>query len=344
MKQSLPSTGYLILNLGTPRSPTTRDVRRYLHEFLMDPYVIDLPWILRKILVAGFILPFRPKRSAAAYAKIWTNQGSPLAIHSQALQAELSKELEAPVAVAMRYGEPTIELALSQLKTAGVTDVVVAPLYPQYADSTVKTSLEAVGRHNPGFELHTLQPFYARDEFILPLAEQITPCLQTADHVLFSFHGLPEAHLERSDPGSHCLANENCCDIPSAAHATCYRHQCFATVSALAQKLTLNEQQYSVSFQSRLGRQPWLQPYTDQLLAQLPDRGIKRLAVACPSFVADNLETLEEMGMQGRQIFMQAGGEHFELVPCLNQQPQWVSGLANLLRHHTVAASSLTSS
>ena len=313
----------------------------------MDPYVIDLPWLFRKILVAGFILPFRPKRSAAAYAKIWSEDGSPLAVHSQALRTELSKQLSAPVVVAMRYGEPTIEQALSELKSAGVTDVVVAPLYPQYADSTVKTSLQAVNRHNPGFSLHTLQPFYERDEFIQPFAEQISPYISpyigTAEHVLFSFHGLPEAHLEKTDPGSHCLANENCCDIPSAAHATCYRHQSFATAHALAAKLALSKQQYSVSFQSRLGRLPWLQPYTDQLLAQLPGRGIKRLTVACPSFVADNLETLEEMGMQGREIFLQAGGEQFDLVACLNQQPHWVSGLAHLLQHHTVAASSLTS-
>lgn len=309
----------------------------------MDPYVIDVPWLLRKILVAGFILPFRPKRSAAAYAKIWTEQGSPLAAHSQALRTELSKQLNAPVAVAMRYGEPTIEQALSELKSTGVTDVVVAPLYPQYADSTVTTSLASVKRHNPGFTLHTLQPFYERDEFIQPFAEQILPYLGTAKHLLFSFHGLPQAHLEKADPGSHCLASENCCDIPATAHATCYRHQSFATAQALAKKLPLTKAQYSVSFQSRLGRLPWLQPYTDQLLAQLPGRGIKRLVVACPSFVADNLETLEEMGMQGREIFLQSGGEQFELVPCLNQQPQWVSGLAHLLQHHTVAASSLTS-
>lgn len=309
----------------------------------MDRYVIGLPWIARKILVSAFILPFRPQKSASAYQKIWSAEGSPLLKHSQDLVAKLRDELNAPVELAMRYGKPSLKTALASLQHQGVNHIVVAPLYPQYADSTVRTSLEAVKRLSAIKRTSTLRPFYQHAAFIKPMAAQIKTYLNDdQSHLLLSFHGLPEQHLTKSDPtGTHCLS-DNCCALDSISHATCYRHQVFATAHAIANALHLKTNDYTVSFQSRLGRLPWLKPYTDQVLAELPGRGVQQLVVACPAFVADNLETLEEMGMQGRETFMAAGGKSFKLVPCLNSDRSWVVGLASLLQTHTVAASSLT--
>ena len=342
----MQKTGYLIINLGTPDSPAVPEVRRYLKEFLLDPYVVTLPWLLRNILVRGIILPFRPKASAHAYSQIWTEQGSPLKVNSNKQAKALAGLLDGPVALAMRYGSPSIAAAVAELRSHDITDLVVAPLYPQYAASTVATTLEEIAKHTEGLNCYVVPPFYQQPWFIEAMAFQVTKADADFDHLLMSFHGLPEQHLRTADPtGSHCLASEDCCEIQSTAHTTCYRHQAFVSARELARMLNLSHSQYSVSFQSRLGRTPWLRPYTDERLAELAQEGVKHLAVVCPAFVADNLETLEEIGLQGRETFLQAGGEEFTLIPCVNDDAGWLQGLSQWMQNaQTVSANALTSS
>jgi ferrochelatase len=325
--------GYLITNLGSPDSPSVPDVRTYLAEFLMDPYVVDLPWILRRLIVSGIILPFRPRKSAHAYDSIWTSDGSPLLVHSREFAHHLSQELTAPVALGMRYGKPSLHDAITQLLEKGVQHIIAAPLYPQFADSTVTTTINEIKRLLPSdIGCEFLPAFYDQPAYLDALAANVRANLpEPCDLVLMSYHGLPERQLRKADPtGAHCMSSENCCAIASPAHQTCYRHQAYATSAALAERLGLGPDQYRVSFQSRLGR-GWMQPFTDHVLQALPASGIKHVAVTCPAFVADNLETLEEIELQGRQIFLQAGGESFHLLPCLNSDPQWVAGFAGLL-------------
>ncbi|XOV82170.1 MAG: ferrochelatase [bacterium] len=346
----MEKTGYLIINLGTPASPSIADVRAYLKEFLMDPYVLDVPGPIRSVIVNGFILPFRPKKSAHAYASIWDPAGSPLLLHSEALLAQLKGKLDGPVALGMRYGKPDIPGAVQQLVQQNVTHIVVAPLYPQYADSTVTTSLAATAQCVPShISTRAVTAFFEHPAYIGALARNVAAALpQQWDHLLLSYHGLPERHMKKADPtGSHCMKTPDCCNVASPAHATCYRHQVYGTSHALAEALGISCEQYSVSFQSRLGG-GWLQPYTDRVLQELPGNGVEHLVVACPAFVADNLETLEEMGLQGRETFLQAGGKSFDLVPCLNEEPAWIDALAFILMEtpetaQTSAAASETS-
>ena len=333
------SRGILLANLGTPDSPEVGDVRRYLGEFLMDRQVLDVPWLLRRLIVSLFILPFRPRNSAAAYAKIWdangAGTGSPLLDHGQAVQRALAARVEEPVALAMRYGKPSIASAVADLVDAGVTDILLVPLYPQHADSTRTTSVEATTAALPtGVGLTVAPPFYADGDYIEAQAETIRRHLPAEwDYLLLSYHGLPERHLTKADPtGAHCLNSDDCCERQSPAHNTCYRYQSLTTARLLAAKLDIDASRYGVSFQSRLGRLPWLPPYTDQELRELPERGVRQLVVACPAFVADNLETLEEIGIAGRETFLAAGGESFTLVPCLNEDPLWIDALAALTR------------
>ncbi len=326
--------GVLLVNLGTPASARVKDVATYLREFLMDPHVLDLPGPLRWLVVNLLILPFRPKRSAAAYASIWDaagrNTGSPLLYHSQGCRDRLAECVDMPVVLAMRYGQPNIAAAIRELRAAGASDILVIPLYPQHADSTRTTTIAAVQAALPaGATLRVLPPFYDQPAYLdaqSAVIEQNLP--ERWDHLLFSYHGLPERHILKADPtGKHCLQREHCCTEPSVAQATCYRHQTLHTSRLLAERLRIAPERYSLSFQSRLGRLPWLTPYTDQELAALPGRGVRNLVVACPAFVADNLETLEEIGMAGRDIFLSAGGDTYTLVPCLNAGPQWIAAL-----------------
>ena len=330
--------GILLTNLGTPDSTAVSAVRRYLGEFLMDRHVIDLPWLARGLLVSLAILPFRPRRSAQAYAKIWdasgAGTGSPLLHYSERCRQALQAQVTEPVALAMRYGRPDINSALTALTEAGADEIVLVPMYPQHADSTRSTSIEAVHAELPkGVRLTVVPPFFADERYLAAQAEVIRQHLPAQwDYLLLSYHGLPERHLIKADPtGSHCLQSETCCQTESPAHATCYRHQSLATSARLVQHLNLPEDKVGVSFQSRLGRLPWMTPYTDQELQALPGRGMRRLVIACPAFVADNLETLEEIGMAGRQLFLDAGGEEFTLVPCLNDNPAWINALAELV-------------
>jgi protoporphyrin/coproporphyrin ferrochelatase len=326
--------GILLANLGSPASTSISDVRRYLGEFLMDPYVIDTPWLIRKMIVGAFILPFRPKRTAAAYQRIWEPTGSPLLRHSRALRDAVAARCDAPVELAMRYGEPRLELAIDRLLAQGVGEILLIALYPQHADSTRTTTIEAVrahlARHSATVRLRVLPPFFDDSAYIEALAALVarhTPA--DSELLLFSYHGLPERHITRADPtGTHCLKSADCCERASPAHATCYRHQAFETSRRVAAALGLAPTRWRVSFQSRLGRLPWLAPYTDRVLDALPGEGITRLTVVCPSFVADNLETLEEIGMAGAERFEAAGGESLNLVPCLNDDPVWVETVA----------------
>jgi protoporphyrin/coproporphyrin ferrochelatase len=333
------SRGILLVNLGTPASTATGDVRRYLNDFLMDRYVLDVPWPLRRLIVSAFILPFRPRRSAEAYAAIWDHAGpgtgSPLLHYSRNLEVAARAALNMPCELAMRYGEPSLSAALSRLEAQGVDELLLVPLYPQFADSTCTTTIRAVQKLVGGrMTLHVLTPFYARPDYISALARTVQEHLPEAwDHLLLSYHGLPERHITRADPtGRHCLQSADCCHRPSPAHATCYRHQCLRTSERLAEVLQVPRDRYTVSFQSRLGRLPWLTPYTDQTLAALPGHGVRHLVVACPAFVADNLETLEEIGLQGRETFLAAGGDSYTLVPCLNDRADWVAALAGWCR------------
>ena len=322
----MPTRGVLLANLGSPAGCDPRSVRRYLNEFLMDPYVMDVPWPLRRLIVSAFILPTRPRRSAAAYREIWRVEapGSPLVHHTEALAARVRGLTPHAVAVGMRYGAPSLGDAVDAL--GAVDEIVLVPLYPQHADSTRTTTITKV-RALAQVPVRVLPPFFGSPAFVDGMAARIRSTMAPGDHVLFSYHGLPERHLTKADPtGSHCLRSNDCCELASTAHETCYRHQCRETTRRIVAKLGL--QHHSMSFQSRLGRLPWLRPYTDELLAELPARGVRSLTVACPSFTADNLETLEEIGMRGRETFLGAGGASFRLVPCLNDDADWARAIA----------------
>jgi ferrochelatase len=329
------------VNLGTPTAPSAREVRRYLREFLSDPRVLDVPRPARWLLLHGLILPFRPRRSARAYASVWTPEGSPLLVHSRALAQGVAKALgpDFRVELAMRYGEPGIPRALERLDAEGVGRIVVLPLFPQYAASSGGSTLQAVyseaGRRWSTPAIDALPPFYDDPGFLRTLAEVARPHLHRfrPNHVLLSFHGLPERHVRKSDrTGTHCLVRGSCCDAIGAANRDCYRAHCFATARGLAARLGLPAGGWSVAFQSRLGRTPWLRPYTDERLPELARGGVRRLAVATPSFLTDCLETLEEIGIRGRAQWRECGGEELLLVPCPNAHPLWVETVAGWIR------------
>ena len=327
--------GVFLINLGSPKSPTKEDVRVYLDEFLMDPRVVDLPQPLRSILVRGIILNTRPKKSAAAYAKVWTDEGSPLIVFSERVKSKLEVRLDGiPVALGMRYGEPSIERGLNELAALGVDDVLVVPLYPQYAMSTTETVVEKVreviAQKHEGIRVQGVAPFYKDESYIAAMAASAQKAAnhEAYDRILFSYHGVPERHIRKSDlTGSHCKIDGTCCHTPSKAHKECYRHQCFETTKLVAEALNIPLEKCLSTFQSRLGIDPWLKPYTADTLEKLPDNGITKLAVLTPSFVSDCLETIEEMDMENREIFEEAGGVVYDFIPCLNDSDPWVDAL-----------------
>src|SRR3990167_4983245 len=326
----------LLVNLGSPASTEVADVRRYLNQFLMDPYVIDLPWPVRRLLVS-LILFRSPAASAHAYASIWWDEGSPLVALSRRLQTQMQGQWRhGPVELAMRYGEPSIESVLLRLASQGIRQVTLAPLYPQFADSTVTTVIEEAKRvvraQALDMQFSILPPFYQQPEYIEALADSARAHLaQGFDHLLLSFHGLPERHLHKLDPSGECLKGPDCCRTASPqVLANCYRAQCLRSAELLAAKLGLRPEQWSLSFQSRLGRAKWIEPYTEARLTELAGQGVKKLLVMCPAFVADCIETLEEIGIRGREQFQAAGGESLQLVPCLNDHPSWVAALKTL--------------
>ena len=335
MKQAV-----LLMNLGSPDSTEIKDLKKYLDEFLMDERVIDKPYWLRALLVKGIIVPFRASKSAEAYKSIWTDEGSPLIVLSKQLESALDKEIEQPVALAMRYGNPSPKQGFDELVAANpdLEEVIAVPLYPHYAMSSYETAVEyAKEHHQKGgykFKLSFIKPFYDDADYINALAESIQPYLESDyDQVLFSYHGIPERHVTKCDPtGKHCLKVANCCEVPSEAHAYCYRHQCWTTTQLVADKLGIPKEKRGFSFQSRLGRDPWLKPYTAERLKELPAEGVKKVLVVCPAFVSDCLETLEEMGEEGKEFFLHAGGESFQLIPCLNVNQLWVGALAKWVK------------
>jgi ferrochelatase len=330
--------GVLLVNLGSPDSPSVGDVRRYLREFLMDGRVLDVNWLVRFCVVHFAILPSRPKQSAEAYHKIWTPAGSPLVVISRNVQARLQQRVNVPVELAMRYQHPAIPEAVRRLAEKGVDDVLLIPLFPHYAMSSFETAVERVkevaAKIAPRMRVQVQPPYFDHPNYVSALVASAEGFLKNGfDHLLFSFHGLPERQLRKSDPtGGHCLAAENCCETANPAHATCYRAQCFKTVAAFIRKAGVPKEKYSVAFQSRLGRDPWLKPYTDHELPKLAARGIKNLLVICPAFVSDCLETLEEIGMRGRDTFLGAGGSQLTLIPCMNEHPLWIEALEKMTR------------
>ena len=332
--------GVLLINLGTPDAPTPEAVGRYLREFLMDGFVIDVPRPLRWFLVNVMIVPRRKIQSAKAYQKVQLPGGSPLRVYTRELKEKVTEQLATDdryaVEYAMRYGNPSISSAMARLCTPDVSRIIVLPLYPQYAESSYETAVVETKRaaqvSGCADRLSFFPPFYDRPEFLSAFARRIEESNDKdwAEHLVFSFHSLPERHLKRLDAtGQHCLLRSDCCDQVSAINHNCYRAQCFFTARQIATQLGLKDEDYTVSFQSRLGRAKWIGPTTEVVLRELAQRGIRRVSVSCPSFVADCLETLEEMGIRGRQTFIDAGGEELRLIPSLNADPFWVNTIAD---------------
>ena len=322
--------GVLLINLGSPESPTPKDVKPYLDEFLMDKYVIDVPYLLRALLVRGIILRNRPEKSAAAYAKIWWEEGSPLVVLSKRMHAKVKPQANVPVALAMRYGNPSLLAGLQELHDKGVTEVLLFPLYPHHAMSSTVTVIdkaEEIRKKNfPNMKFSSVPAFYNNPDYIKNLSDSIQKHLDgfSYDHLLFSYHGLPERHIRKTDvTKSHCKIDGSCCNTPSPAHDFCYRHQCYETTKLVVKALGIPEGKYSQTFQSRLAGDKWLEPYTDVEVNKMPEKGIKNLAVVTPAFVADCLETLEEIAMEANHQFKEHGGENFLAIPCLNDSDEW---------------------
>jgi ferrochelatase len=341
--------GVLLVNLGTPDSTETSDVRRYLRQFLSDPRVLDINPVARSLILNAFILPFRPKKSAEAYEKIWFDEGSPLLVYAEQLTEKLGSKLDddhVSVRFAMRYQNPSVESAMARFRDEGIDNVVVFPLFPQNASSAYGSAVEEVYRvastrwNVPA--LHIVPPYFDHPAFIEAFRHQAQPVMEDfdPDMLLVSFHGVPERHCRKGDESSgaqpkHCLESEDCCAQLVHANRNCYRAQCFATARKLAERLGVEDDRYTVSFQSRLGSDPWIKPYTDEVVEELAEQGVKRIAVACPAFVADCLETLEEIGMELREDFREAGGEDLALIPSLNATDAWVDAIAQILNEQT---------
>ncbi len=342
MRHSMPKRAVLIVNLGSPDSTAVPDVRTYLKEFLGDERVIDKPaWgPARRFLVNQIICRFRAPKSAKAYEEIWTENGSPLVLTSQAVADKLAAELgpDTPVYLAMRYRKPSIAKVLAQMAADGIEQVLLFPQYPHYAMSSWETVVvkvyEDASRVAPGLKIDCVQPFYEDEDYIAALHEVSAPYLEKPyDHVLFSYHGIPVRHLRKGDASrAHCTQVADCCSTCSAAHAMCYKAQVTKTTEAFVKRAGLRPDQWSISFQSRLVGEPWLSPYTDHELERFAHEGKKRIVVMTPAFVADCLETLEEIAGEGCEEFMKAGGESFQHVPCLNDQPPYIAFLAGRVR------------
>jgi len=333
--------GLLLVNLGTPQAPRPPEVRRYLRQFLSDRRVIDIPAPLRWLVLELGILPFRPRRSAEQYAKIWTEQGSPLLVHSRALTEKVRQRLGdyAVVELAMRYGLPSIGDALAAFAKRGVRRIVVFPLYPQYSSAATGSSVEAVLRAASGEwntpQLAVVPPFFDHPRYIASFVDAARPCIREVEPelVFFSFHGLPERQIRKSDrSGAHCLQSADCCARPGEVLADCYRAQCFATARLLGDALAVPQEQRVVCFQSRLGRTPWIRPFTDVEVREAARRGVKRAVIVVPSFVADCLETLEEIAIRADADWRANGGETLRLVPSLNDRDSWADAVVQIAR------------
>jgi ferrochelatase len=338
--------GVLLVNLGSPESPKTKDVRSYLDQFLMDERVIDLPKWLRTFLVKGIILNTRPKKSAEAYKKIWWKEGSPLIVLSQKLKDKVQTNVSVPIVLAMRYGNPSIKSGLELLNKKGVSEVLIAPLYPQFAMATTETILVLAEKIRinffPKMKFTSLPSFYGHPDYIRVLGNSIQESLQGKnwEHLLFSYHGVPERHIRKSDiTKSHCKIDGKCCFTKSPAHQYCYRHQCEITSIKVAEYLDLKKGTYSTSFQSRVSIiGSWLKPYTDKTVSSFAKKGTKELAIATPAFISDCLETLEEIGMEAAEDFEEKGGKKLHVIPCINDRDDWVKVLSRWIDEWALTA------
>lgn len=327
--------GILLVNLGSPDSTEVADVRRYLDEFLMDKRVIDYHYIKRAILIKGIILRTRPGRTSEAYRKIWWPEGSPLIVISERQKEKLRQLTDLPVSLGMRYGNPSIKAAMQELADQGVTEISVVPLYPQYAMSSTETVVakarEVKAKYFPQVRLHIVRPFYADPDYIRVMAENIRQHLPVDyDKIVFSFHGIPERHFYKyGHEGFGSL--DQCIENADPVHNQyCYLYQADQTVKAITKYLNLPEDKVIQTFQSRLGREKWVEPYTDEALERLPKEGVKKLVIICPAFVADCLETLEEIEMEGARTFRESGGTAYHYIPCLNENEDWLEVLKKL--------------
>jgi len=329
-------TGILLVNLGTPEAPTTSAVKAYLGEFLMDPYVVDIPFLLRWLLVKGVILNTRPKRSARAYQQIWTDQGSPLLVHSLSFCDKLRRYLpeDVTLALGMRYGRPSIARAASEL--ANCDRVKVLPCFPQYSLAATASAVEQarleLARYFSADQVSVVEDFFDREFYINAWVHLLREYHRPDHHLLFSYHGLPVKQLDKVASCRDRCSRQGHCLAVSDFNRQCYRAQCYASTAAIASALGLQREQYSVSFQSRLGKIPWIQPYTDDILVQLRQSGVNQLQVVCPSFVVDCLETLEEIGDRAKAQWLSLSGKSFGLIPCLNDRVDWVAAVAKFLR------------
>ena len=335
--------GVLLMNVGTPEAPTEEAVRRYLREFLLDPDVIDLPAPLRHLLVRGIILRTRPKRIAPAYAKIWMDEGAPLRVHSDRMVAALQeRDGDLAVAHAFRYGVPSMQDGLEALRAEGVDELLLAPMFPQHAEATtgsaMKRAEEVLADMAWTPSLRRLKHFETEPEYVQPLTASLQDAVDDGAHILFSYHGLPLSHVRRADPTrAHCQKVENCCATACSANAMCYAHHCNMTTSAVVEALGLPEDRWSLSYQSRIGPVKWLTPASTSAVVDLAKRGVTNVAVVAPAFVVDGLETLEELEIELRETFIEAGGKDFRVVPCLNDEPTWVAGVHSLIERAFVA-------
>jgi len=326
----------LLVNLGSPRDLKLSSIKEYLTEFLTDDNVIDLPKIIQKILVKNIIVPFRSKKTQEAYNSIWKKDGSPLIINTKSLAKKLSDKTNYSVEIAMRYQYPSIKQAIEKLINKGCKEIIAVPLYPHYAQSTIFTTENKIKEISTSLggnlKISFIRPFYNEEGYINALTSLIKESLPSDfDHLLFSYHGIPERHVKNTDPSkTHCLKVKDCCNIKADAHQFCYRHQVLETTKLCAKKLNIEKEKWSVSFQSRIGP-GWLKPFTDKVLDELPKKNIKKLAVVCPAFVADNLETLEEINIRAREQFIHNGGIEFTYIPCLNDNNNWVDFLSNYI-------------
>jgi ferrochelatase len=333
-----PTIGILLLNTGTPIAPTKAKVRQYLKQFLSDPRVIDINPIVRWLLLHLLILPFRARSSAHAYQQIWTKDGSPLLVNSSQFSAKLQHQLgrQYRVQLGMCYGQPSIEHAIASLEQEGVSEIKILPLFPQYASAStgavLERSLTILAKQKVIIPFRVLPTFYAHANFITAWVKLIAPVIkqQSTDFLLLSYHGLPKYHITQVCRYKQCNMDEPCKVIDSM-NQKCYRAQCYTTSNLIAKELNLNAAQYGVSFQSRLGKIEWIKPYTDEYVVHLRKKGVNNLIVACPAFVADCLETLEEIGMQARAQWQALGGKNFTLIPCLNDDEQWVQAVAQMV-------------
>lgn len=332
--------GILLVNLGSPKSTDLDDVTEYLDEFLMDERVVDYPLPLRKLIVRGIILKNRPPKTQANYKRIWWDEGSPLIVYTKRLQKKIGEQINIPISIAMRYAAPSLKTGLQELKEKGVDEILVIPLFPQYAMATIQSASEVITKlveeHFPETKVNVFPPFYNHPDYIEVLANSMAEKLNQIDydHLLFSYHGIPERHLKKT---TGCVSkglaqDELCCSTTSKAHQFCYRHQCLETTRLVAEKLNLKEGTFSNCFQSRLGPIPWLKPYTDKQIIKLAKNGTKKLAIASPAFVADCIETIDELGREGQEDFIEKGGKEFHLIPCLNDRQDWADVLSKWIK------------